>query len=164
MRIEEAILENRFRSESQKAGINIIYTANWLQNCMQEFLNTYHITPQQYNVLRILKSFYPLSLSTCDIRRRMLDKMSDVSRIVDRLARQGLIVRKVSLSDKRLIDIYLSDEGVALLNKIDKEQNRLEQIMSALSKEELEIINSLLDKLRMLNPDFYPYKVTDVQK
>ncbi|MCS7029395.1 MAG: MarR family transcriptional regulator [Bacteroidia bacterium] len=156
MRLEEAILQYHFSSQAQKAGINIIYTAHWLHNCIQDFLNPYHITPQQYNVLRILKNVYPVSLSICDIRKQMLDKTSDVSRIVDRLVKQGLVTRKISLIDKRLIDIRISEQGIALLNKIDKQQNRLEQIMSVLSNQELETINAILDKLRTLNVELYP--------
>jgi DNA-binding MarR family transcriptional regulator len=147
MKLEEAILQSHFKSEAQKAGINIIYTANWLQNCMQDFLNPFRITHQQYNVLRILKGSHPISLSTCDIRRRMLDKMSDVSRIVDRLVKQGLVIRKVSLVDKRLVDVYISDTGISLLNRIEAEQNKLEEIMNACTQEELELLNQLLEKL-----------------
>lgn len=151
MKLEEAILQSHFRSEAQKAGINIIYTANWLQNCMQSFLNPFQITHQQYNVLRILKGSYPVSLSTCDIRRRMLDKMSDVSRIVDRLVKQELVIRKVNLTDKRLVDVYISEAGIALLEEIEKKQNILEEIMNTCTQQELELLNHLLDKLRTCN-------------
>lgn len=151
MKLEEAILQSHFKSEAQKAGINIIYTANWLQNCMQDFLNAFKITHQQYNVLRILKGSHPVSLSTCDIRRRMLDKMSDVSRMVDRLVKQGLVIRKTNLTDKRLVDVYISETGISLLAKIESEQNKLEEIMNACTQEELELLNLLLDKLRTSN-------------
>ncbi len=151
MKLEEAILQSHFKSEAQKAGINIIYTANWLQNCMQDFLNPFHITHQQYNVLRILKGSHPVSLSTCDIRRRMLDKMSDVSRIVDRLVKQELVIRKANLTDKRLVDVYISEAGIALLAKIETKQNKLEEIMNVCTQEELQILNNTLDKLRVLN-------------
>lgn len=151
MKIEEAILQSHFTSESQKAGINLLYTANWLQNCIQDFLNPFQITHQQYNVLRILKGSYPVSMSTCDIRRRMLDKMSDVSRIVDRLVKQELVVRKANLIDKRLVDVYISEAGMALLAKIEKEQSRLEQIMSVCTPQELSTLNTILDKIRTLN-------------
>ncbi len=151
MKLEEAILQSHFKSEAQKAGINIIYTAKWLQNCMQDFLNPFHITHQQYNVLRILKGSHPVSLSTCDIRRRMLDKMSDVSRIVDRLVKQELVIRKANLTDKRLVDVYISEAGIALLAKIETKQNKLEEIMNVCTQEELQILNNTLDKLRVLN-------------
>jgi DNA-binding MarR family transcriptional regulator len=151
MKLEEAILQSSFKSEAQKAGINIIYTANWLQNCMQDFLNKFQITHQQYNVLRILKGSYPTSLSTCDIRRRMLDKMSDVSRIVDRLVKQGLVTRKINLADKRLIDVQISENGLSLLTDIEKEQNKMEEIMKVLTKQELEMLNEFLDRLRIAN-------------
>lgn len=151
MKLEEAILQSHFKSEAQKAGINLIYTANWLQNCMQDFLNPFQITHQQYNVLRILKGSHPVSLSTCDIRRRMLDKMSDVSRIVDRLVKQELVIRKVNLVDKRLVDVYISEAGIALLAKIETKQNKLEEIMNVCTQDELQILNKILDKLRVLN-------------
>lgn len=158
MKLEEAILQSHFKSEAHKAGINIIYTANWLQNCMQDFLNPFEITHQQYNVLRILKGSYPVSLSTCDIRRRMLDKMSDVSRIVDRLVKQGLVIRKVNTIDKRLVDVSISDAGISLLNKIEKEQNKLEEIMNVLTIQESELLNTILDKLRTENFFYDPQK------
>lgn len=154
MKLEEAILQSHFKSEAHKAGINVIYTANWLQSCMQDFLNPFEITHQQYNVLRILKGSYPTSLSTCDIRRRMLDKMSDVSRIVDRLVKQGLVIRKVNVIDKRLVDVLISDAGLSLLSKIDAEKNKLEEIMNTLTQQELELLNTILDKLRTNSPFF----------
>lgn len=149
MKLEEAILQSHFKSEAHKAGINIMYTANWLQNCMQEFLNHFEITHQQYNVLRILKGAYPASLSACDIRRRMLDKMSDVSRIIDRLVKQELVTRKINLVDKRLIDVCISENGINLLAQIETKKNKLDEIMNSLSVSELELLNHLLDKLRI---------------
>ena len=107
MGIEKDIQQTNFRNEFQKMGINIIYTANWLNEKMGQILATEDITQQQYNILRILRGS-DAPLSTLKIRERMLDKMSDTSRIVDRLIVKGLVEKTACIKDKRLVDITVS--------------------------------------------------------
>jgi len=147
MGIEKDIQQNKFRNEFQKATVNIIFSANWLQEKIKLFLEKEDITVQQYNILRILRgSNQPLS--TLQIRERMLDKMSDTSRIAERLVKKGLIEKKASVTDKRLVDIIITAKGLETLESLDERNSELDSIARALTEEEAIALNLLLDKLR----------------
>ena len=147
MGIEKDIQQQAFRNEYQKATVNIIFSANWLQEKVKNFLEEDDITPQQFNILRILRgSKNPLS--TLQIRERMLDKMSDTSRIVERLQKKGLVEKKVCHTDKRLVDVVISAKGLSLLEKIDKRNTTLDNLIQSLTSDEAKVLNGLLDKLR----------------
>lgn len=148
MNLEEAIQQKKFAHEWQKATINVIYTSNWLEERIKKTLKKFGITLQQYNVLRILKGQYPHPISTSNIRKRMLDKMSDASRIVDRLHKKGFLVRQTCPSDKRLVDIVIHQNGLDLLAQIDKEREQVDFILNNLTEEEAFTLNILLDKAR----------------
>src|SRR6476469_1914886 len=105
MKLEKEIQQlHSFRSERHKLMVNNIYSSNWINEKLKNFLDSEDITSQQYNILRILRGS-PVPLSTLQIRERMIDRMSDTSRIVDRLVIKGLIDKKTSSADKRLVDI-----------------------------------------------------------
>jgi DNA-binding MarR family transcriptional regulator len=106
------------------------------------------ITHQQYNILRILRGSAPEPLSTLQIRERMLDKMSDTSRIVDRLVTKELVKKETCPSDKRLVDVTITDKGQKLLKKLDTTADKIDDIMSTLSDNEAETLSDLLDKIR----------------
>jgi len=147
MGIEKDIQQTHFRNEFQKMGINIIYTANWLNEKMGQILSTEDITQQQYNILRILRGS-DTPLSTLKIRERMLDKMSDTSRIVDRLVLKGLVEKSACMKDKRLVDITLSKKGLLLLEKLDSLNEPIDSILKGVTEKEATTINQILDKLR----------------
>ena len=147
MGIEKDIQQQVFRNEHQKATVNIIFSANWLSEKIKNFLDTEDITPQQYNILRILRGSKE-PMSTLQIRERMLDKMSDTSRIVERLQKKGLVEKKTCPADKRLVDVVISKKGLALLEKLDRKNTELDSIVNALSAEEANTLNGLLDKMR----------------
>lgn len=130
----------------QKAVINLIYTSNWLQNKQQEFFKSFGITGQQFNILRILKGQFPQSISATETKSRMLDRNSDVSRLLDRLAAKKLITKKTCPNDKRACDVLISEEGITLLNEVNKTQN-LDLVLS-LSDDEASKLSDLLDKAR----------------
>ncbi len=148
MGIEQDIQQARFRSEYQKASINLIYTFNWLTERSRALFATEDITPQQFNILRILRGSHPNPLSTLQIRDRMLDKMSDTSRIVDRLIVKGLVKKAVNKTDRRLVDVMITDKGKKLLERLDKRQDEMDGILSNLSKKEALLLSDLLDKVR----------------
>jgi DNA-binding MarR family transcriptional regulator len=148
MKIEEAIQQKKFKDERTKAGINLIYTANWLQAIFKQQFEAFAISPQQFNVLRILRGQYPNAISTCDIRSRMLDKMSDVSRIVARLNTTGYVQQKSNVSDKRLVDVTISNAGLKLLDSMDAAIEASASPLSGLTIAEAKTLNGLLDKLR----------------
>lgn len=149
MKLEDAIKQKTpFKSVRQKLAVNIIYTHNWLTDLHKDVFKPYGITPQQYNVLRILRGQHPNPVSTCVIRERMLDRMSDVSRIVDRLVKKDLVIRRTCMEDKRLVDVFISESGMHLLSAVDDLNYQMDQVFSSLTNEEAEQLNDLLDKLR----------------
>lgn len=147
MSIEKDISQRKFQSEFQKAMINLIYTHNWMMERMKLFFEKADLTPQQFNILRILRGAGQ-PLSTLQIRQRMLDKMSDTSRIVDRLIKKGLTKKVVCKADRRLVDVSITEKGLKLLDKLDETQNELDSIVSSLSEREAHDLNNLLDKIR----------------
>ena len=147
MALENEINQRKFRTEYQKARINIIYTYNWLSQRIDSIFDQWEITPQQFNILRILRG-EGKPLSTLQIRQRMLDKMSDTSRIVDRLLKKGLVKKTPNGDDRRLVDVVITPRGRKLLEKIDPFEDYADKIMQNLSEEEARTLNGLLDKLR----------------
>lgn len=148
MGLEKDIRQEHFTSENQKALINLIYTYHWVTEKLKAILHEDDITLQQYNILRILRGSDPKPLSTLTIRERMLDKMSDTSRIVDRLVLKGLVDKKTSASDKRLVDVNITKEGKKLLERIDTKEKAMTQIIGNLGIPEMQQLNQILDKLR----------------
>lgn len=149
MGIEQDIQQLQFRNEYQKMGINLIYTANWLNERIGQILSCEDITQQQYNILRILRGA-DKPLSTLQIRSRMLDKMSDTSRIVDRLIAKGLVEKNICPMDKRLVDIVLSKKGESLLDKMNQYNEPIDQLLKSVTEKEAVILNQILDKIRTL--------------
>jgi len=147
MGIDQDIRQAKFRNEYQKASVNLIYTFGWLTEKTKELFAPEDITPQQFNILRILRGS-PQPLSTLQIRERMLDKMSDTSRIVVRLIAKGLVKKGTCKMDRRLVDIIITDKGKKLLERLDARQDELDGIIGNLSKKEAEVLSDLLDKIR----------------
>lgn len=148
MSIEEEIQQRSFKSVKQKTAVNIMYTYFWVKQKLFKTLKPYGITLQQYNVLRILKGQHPKGITTSDIRDRMLDKMSDASRLVDRLEANKLVEKRINPDDRRLVSIKINDNGLSLLDKIAFDHGNLDSFMGSLTPQEFEDLNTLLDKLR----------------
>jgi DNA-binding MarR family transcriptional regulator len=125
-----------------------MYTYGWVRGQISEILKPRGLTNQQYNVLRILRGSHPDPLSTSDIRERMLDKMSDASRIVDRLCKKELVERRVCATDKRLVDVFITEQGLEQLSQIDALMDAFHGKLQSLTEQEAETLNKLLDKLR----------------
>ncbi len=149
MSLEQDIQQKTFRNEYQKAILNILYTQNFLVGRMTEVFKKYDMTRQQYNVLRILRGQFPEPATINLIKERMLEKMSDTSRIVERLRIKGLIHREDGKSDKRAAEISITPSGLELLRSMQPDVEQLEQVLGGLSLEEAQELNSLLDKIRM---------------
>ena len=147
MTIEKDINQTKFRNEFQKSAINLIYTSNWLNEQMKIIFDSYDITAQQFNILRILRGAGE-PLSTLQIRQRMLDKMSDSSRIVDRLIVKNLVKKNICKTDRRLVDVTITDKGKKLLDKLDECNDKMDAILKNLSARDAKTLNQLLDKLR----------------
>lgn len=147
MSINKDIQQDRFKSEHEKAMVNLIFTYNWTTEQIKQFLEQGQLTLQQFNILRILRGS-GIPISTLQIRDRMLDKMSDTSRIVDRLILKGFAKKLVCKKDKRLVDITISAKGLKVLRQIDKQEDKMHDILKALSENEAQALNKLLDKIR----------------
>ncbi|HOX83008.1 MAG TPA: MarR family transcriptional regulator [Chryseolinea sp.] len=148
MALEKDIQQTDFRNEYQKGLLNICYTYYFLISHVNELFKKHDITRQQYNVLRILRGQHPNQVSVYSIRDRMLDKMSDASRIVERLRLKELVIRKSAEKDKRAAAVSISDQGLALLEAMEPETEIMDSLLSNLSEKEVQLLNTLLDKIR----------------
>ena len=148
MGIDKDIQQAKFRNIYQKASINLIYTLGWMKDRTKPIFDAEGITSQQFNILRILRGSFPKPLSTLQIRERMLEKMSDTSRIVDRLIAKGLVKKVTCKSDRRLVDVIISDKGKKLLERLDEREAEMDGVLNNLTEKEASILSDLLDKLR----------------
>jgi len=148
MKIEDEIKQVRFKDSHQKAVINILYTSNWLMENQAKLLKPFGITPQQFNVLRILRGQSPNPATIKLIKERMLDKMSDASRIVEKLRIKGLVERDICPTNRRNVDVKITEKGLKLLSDLDEYNPELHKLMNNLNSQEIDHLNSILDKLR----------------
>jgi MarR family transcriptional regulator, 2-MHQ and catechol-resistance regulon repressor len=148
MGIDKDIQQSKFRNVHQKAAINLIYTLGWMRERTRHIFEKEDITPQQFNILRILRGSNPQPLSTLQIRERMLEKMSDTSRIVDRLITKGLVKKVICKKDRRLVDVIITDKGKKLLERLDLRQDEIDSVLGNLSEKDANLLSDLLDKIR----------------
>ena len=149
MKLEEAIKSNKFRNEVHKAGLNILYTAWWLKTMMSKELKEYGLTHEQYNVLRILKGKHPEQICVREIACRMIEKNSNVPRIIDRLEAKKLVKRTSSDSDKRETVIVLSQAGINILQHSTERINKLMDNTIVIDENKAAVLNSLLEEIRV---------------
>ena len=138
----------RYESTFHEAIVNVAFTNNWLNDKIKQTVGPYEVTTQQFNVLRILRGQYPKPSTINLIKSKMLDKMCDASRIVDRLVQKDLIDKKINAVDKRAVDIMINEKGQALLEKMDEEVNLSSILNSNLNVDEAEQLTRLLYKAR----------------
>ena len=148
MSLEKDIHQEKFQSEHQKASINILYTGSWLYNVNAAYLKKFTITPEQFNVLRILRGNHPNPMMLAEITARMIDKNSNCTRLVEKLRQKGFITREICKNNRRQVDISITDKGLQLLKKIDVDQPGWLQAMEKISKADARELNRILDKLR----------------
>lgn len=140
-----------FRSAKNKAIVNIIYTNNWMTFQQKKFLKKMGLSLETYNVLKILKGVAPQNVSINAIITRMLDKLSNASRLVDRLFDQGYVTRVTSEDDRRSVKIAITQSGIKALEKADAEMTQFENAFTGLTDDEATQLSALLDKLRSNN-------------
>jgi DNA-binding MarR family transcriptional regulator len=148
MSLEQDIRQEKFISEFQKAALNILYTSGWLYNTNAARLKPHGITPEQFNVLRILRGSHPKKMMLADITGRMLDKNSNATRLVEKLRQKGLVERQICERNRRQVDISITDKGLSILKIIDNEEEEWLGRMTAISPTEAQELNRILDKLR----------------
>jgi len=149
MRLEEEIQQKKFKSEHHKLAVNIIYSAGWVNNMNMHILKQFNLSGQQFNILRILKGSAPEPASVKLLTERMLDKMSNASRLVEKLKQKGLVERTACPEDRRQVNIVITEKGLEVVTEateiLDKE---IESQLSKLNKKEAQQLNELLDKMR----------------
>ena len=148
MKIEQEIQQKSFKSEYQKLLINLLFTHGWVMSHQKKLFEDYDITTTQFNILRILRGQHPDPVSINILKERMLDKMSDTSRLVERLRIKGFVDRKVCDDDRRKSEVRITEEGMKLLSKLDYVDDKYMEIFSAVNENEAKTLNNLLDKLR----------------
>ena len=147
MSIENEIKQHQFSTSYEKLAFNLIYSCRWLEAFLKQRFGAYDLTMQQYNTLRILRGARPLPLSTQEIRNRLIDKMSDTSRIVDRLIVKKLVTKSVNDVDNRLVDVIITDRGLKLLEQLDTIDDQIAVHLNQISEEEALLVSNLLDKM-----------------
>ncbi len=142
------IKTSRYENVFQEAIVNVSYTHNWCNDKIKQAVAPYDITSQQFNVLRILRGQFPNPSTINLIKSRMLDKMCDASRIVDRLVQKDLVLKNVNNYDKRAVDILINDKGLLLLKRMDNEVDLAHIFSANITIEEARQLTQLLDKAR----------------
>ncbi|MBC3788718.1 MarR family winged helix-turn-helix transcriptional regulator [Spirosoma utsteinense] len=138
-----------FKTPYHRVMVNLMYTSNWVADSQMRVLKPFGLTLQQYNVLRILRGQHPNPVKVSDITERMLDKMSNASRLVDKLVAKKLVLRTECPSDRRAVDVVITDQGLALLKRLDTHQAKWDLTQAdKLTEEEANYLSQLLDRLR----------------
>ena len=139
-----------FKTPYHRVLVNLMYTSNWLADSQMRMLKPFGLTLQQYNVLRILRGQYPNPVKVSDITERMLDKMSNASRLVDKLVAKQHVLRTECPTDRRAVDVVITDSGLALLQRIDVKLVQWEESQrEKLSEAEATLLSHLLDRMRV---------------
>ncbi len=149
MKLEEEIQQSRFKDEYHKLGVNIIYSASWMSSLQLQVLKEFNLSVQQFNILRILKGRDPEPATVKLLTERMIDKMSNASRLVEKLKQKGLVARTSCSEDRRRVDIAITEEGKKIVDQASRIlEGEIENTLSVLTKKEAKQLNDLLDKMR----------------
>lgn len=148
MGLEQDLKQERFDNVYEKMVVNILFTGSWLSNLNASRLKPFGLTPEQYNVLRILRGSHPRPMMLADITSRMIDRNSNATRLVEKLKAKGLVNREICETNRRQVDISITDIGLTVLSKIDAGLDEWLQHLKAIPKSEVEELNNMLDKLR----------------
>jgi DNA-binding MarR family transcriptional regulator len=148
MSLETDVKQEKFSNQYEKAAINILFTGSWLYNLNVSRLKKYDITPEQFNVLRILRGSSPKPMMLADITGRMIDRSSNATRLVEKLRQKGFVEREICEDNRRQVDISITSKGMSLLAKIDKQIEKWNEILGTITKSEVQELNRILDKLR----------------
>lgn len=149
MRIEDEIKQNKaFNNAKERSVVNILFTASWLNGIQSEILKPFEITVQQFNILRILKGRHPEPSSIKLLTARMIDRMSNASRLVDKLEARKLVERRPCEDDRRKVEITIKEEGLELINRASEAMNKLVKDEVDLTERQAERLSELLDKMR----------------
>ncbi len=148
MTIEEAIKHKKFANEYAKLAVNILFTASWIDGLHIQTLKPFGLSPQQFNVLQILRGSNQQPIRLTDITERMVDRNSNATRLVEKLRQKGLLKREICKSNRRQVDIIITQKGLDLLAELDSLNDDWVRQFKSLQKTEAQDLNRILDKLR----------------
>jgi DNA-binding MarR family transcriptional regulator len=148
MRLEQELKQEKFSNEYEKMVVNILFTGSWLANQNAARLKPFGLTPEQYNVLRILRGAHPKPMMSTDIAARMIDRSSNATRLVDKLQQKGWVKREICENNRRQVDISITEAGLDVLYRIDIGREEWLKNLTTIPKAEAEELNNMLDKLR----------------
>ncbi|MBW3468813.1 MarR family winged helix-turn-helix transcriptional regulator [Arthrospiribacter ruber] len=149
MKIEEAIQQKVFKDIYNKAVVNLLYTNSYIVSKQSSLFKPFGLSPEQYNVLRILKGQNGNPITVSSIQERMLNKMSNASRLVEKLKQKGMVVREECPTDRRQVDVKITEDGLKVLEELQEKIHILNRELISLDQSEIELLNNLLDKLRV---------------
>ncbi len=141
------IIQSKFKNANQKVVINLRYTAHQLGNAQNNFMLKYDLSLPQFNILRILRGAKG-AINVNAVKDRMIEKSPNTTRLMDKLIEKGLMERVRCEKDRRVVYVNITDNGLNVLDKIDKDPDFEPAFMTNLSEDEAELLSSLLDKLR----------------
>lgn len=148
MGLEEDVKQAKFTNEHQKVMVNILYTSSWLNNRNAAYFKKFNISPEQFNVLRILRGSHPNPMRLADIAERMIEKSSNCTRLVEKLRLKELVDRQLCESNRRQVDISITTKGLKTLSDIDEDYDQWLSIQKSITRAEAVELNRILDKLR----------------
>jgi DNA-binding MarR family transcriptional regulator len=148
MSLEDDIQQGKFNNEHEKAAVNVLFTGSWIHSLNSSRLKKHDITPEQFNVLRILRGSHPKPFMLAGISSRMIDKNSNATRLVEKLRQKGLVNREICENNRRQVDISITEKGLAVLKHIDQEDTEWITTLKNITKHEAVELNRILDKLR----------------
>ena len=151
MSLEQDLKQERFTNTYEKMVVNILFTGSWLANLNTSRLRPFGVTPEQYNVLRILRGSHPTPLMLAEITCRMIDRSSNATRLVEKLRQKGLVKREVCKDNRRQVDISITDAGLEVLNNVDEGRDQWLERLKVINQQEVEELNNMLDRLRSTN-------------
>jgi DNA-binding MarR family transcriptional regulator len=146
--IELAIQQAEFKDVYTKGVVNLLYTHSYMVGYQSSLFKPYELSPEQYNVLRILRGQQGQPATVAAIQERMLNKMSNASRLIDKLQAKDLVKRDACPANRRQVDVAITEKGVQLLELLEKQVTKLNRTAMHLTEEEVVQLNVLLDKLR----------------
>ena len=148
MKLEEALKSSRFVDERQKATLNLLYTAYWLKSNFTAAIKPLDISMEQHNVMRILNGMHPEPMCVKDIGIRMIEKSSNVPRIIDKLVEKKLAKRSTSKADKRETNVTLTEKGIAVLMQAKEQIDQITSDIVKLDDDKAKLLNELIEELR----------------
>lgn len=148
MRIEDELKQTEFKSDYGRLLVNLLFTNNWLNQQLLPFFKQFGLTLQQHNVLSILRGQHPKPVCFGDIQSRMVERNSNVTRLIDKLIEKGFVTRDICQENRRMIDVRITPLGLSVLEQVDSKLPSLFEQFNNLSPEEAVLASNLLDKLR----------------